>query len=186
MTLNTKKTSQAADPVSDEPSWTQFHAAVQNPDVPPSDLLRQIIAAMADVCNQLKDATEHPSKSVRIKPLMAHLQSLRTLSAAVSAMHDLQIRQETIDLDGPKFRYVMGEFFEIFKCSAQESGCNEILVDTIMRILADNLGAAEARIRSNVKTIGEKGGFNWPSASGQTGSVESPSAEPDHGASPPN
>ena len=188
MTLNTKKTSQAADPASDGTKWTQFYAALQNPDTQPSDLLRHVITAMAEVCDQLKNATEHPSKSVTNKALMAHLQGLRILSAAVSALHDSQIKQDTIDLDGSKFRYVMDEFFKIFKSSAQEAGCNEHVVSTIMRIFADNLGAAEARIRTNVKTIDKKVGFDWPSASAQTGPVEGPSAaaEPDSGASPPN
>ena len=75
-----------------------------------------------------------------------------------------------------------------FKRSVQEAGCNDVVVNTIMRFLADNLGAAEARIRANVKTIDKKDGFNWPSASDETAPVESPSsvAEPDSGASPPN
>ena len=187
MIVNTKNTSLASDPVSDGTKWTQFYAALQNPDTQPSDLLRHVIAEMAEVCHQLKNATEHPSKSVTIKALMADLQGLRILSAAVNAMHDLQTKQDTIDLDGSKFRYVMGEFFDIFKCSAQEAGCNDFVVNTIMRIFANNLGAAEARIRTKVKTIDKKDGFNWPGASGQTGSVEGPSAvaEPDSGTSPP-
>ena len=143
---------------------------------------------MAEVCIQLQNATEHPSKSVTIKALMARLQGLRILSVAVIALHDLQTKQGMIDLDGSKFRYVMGKFFKIFKRSAQEAGCNELLVGTIMRIFADNLGAEEARIRTNVKIIDKKGGFSWPSASGQAGSAEGPSAveEPDPRASPPN
>lgn len=186
MTLNTKKV-QAADQVSDGTKWTEFYAALQNPDTPPFDLLRYVISAMAEVCNQLKNATEHPSKSVTIKALMADLQGLRILSAAVSALHDLQIKEDTIDLDGAKFRYVMDQFLKIFKRSAQEAGCNEIVVDTIMRIFANNLGAEEAGIRTNVKTIDKRDGFNWPSASGQTGPVEGASAvsEPDSGTSPP-
>jgi len=168
--------------------WTESYAALQNPDTQPSVLHRSVITAMAEVCNQLKNATEHPSKSVAIKALMAHLQGLRILLSAVSALQDLQTQKDTIDLDGPKFHYVIDEFHEIFKRSAREAGCNEVLVDTIMRIFADNLGAAEARIRTNVKTIDNKDGFNWPSASGQKGSVEGPTAvaEPDSGASPPN
>jgi len=119
---------------------------------------------------------------------MADLQGLRILSAAVIALHDLQTQEDTIDLDGPKFRYVVSEFFRIFKRSVQEAGCNDVVVNTIMRFLADNLVSAEARIRANVKTIDKKDGFNWPSASGETAPVESPSsvAEPDSGASPPN
>ena len=186
MILNTKNTSQAADPASDGTKWTQFYAALQNPNTPPSDLLRLVITAMAEVCNQLANATEHPSKSVTIKALMADLHGLRILSAAVNALHDLQTKQDTIDLDGAKFRYVMDEFFNIFKRSAQEAGCNDFVVGTIMRTFADNLGSAEARIRTNVKTMDKKDGFNWPSTSGQT-SVEGPSAvaEPDSGDSPP-
>lgn len=188
MTLNTKKTSQVADQMSDGTKWTQFYAAVQNPDTQPSDLLRCVIIAVAEVCNQLENVTEHPSKSVRIKALMANLQALRILASTVSGLRDLQTQEDTIDLDGSKCRYVMDQFHKIFKRSVEESGCNAFLVGTIMRIYADNLGVAEAQIRTNVKKIGKKSDFNWPSASGQAGPVEGPSAvaEPDAGASPPN
>lgn len=186
MNLHTTTTSPIAEGGADGSKWTQFYAALENPDTQPSDLHRHVITAMAKVRDQLRNATQHPSRSVKIKALIADLQALRIIAAAVSSLRDLQTQQDALDLDGPKFTYVMDEFFELFKRSAHEAGCSEISVQTIMRILADNLGAAEARIRTNVKTVDKKEGFNWPSASAQKEPVEGPDAiaEPDSGANP--
>lgn len=150
--------------------WPQVLASAQDPETQPMDLLRQIIVEMSRVCDELRKTAEHPSLAFKIKPLMAQLQGLRRLAETVCSVDELRVRTDALDLDGPKFSYVMGAFFEILKQSAREAGCSEFLLHSVLMFFGDNLGQAEPEIRKNVKnahkTTGTEG-FMWPQAGAQ-------------------
>ena len=120
--------------------WQRVLAAAQDPETRPADLLRQITMEMSLVCDELRKTAEHPSLAFKIKPLMAQLQALRKLAETVCSLNELQVQTDTLDLDGPKFRYVMGAFIEIFKQSAREAGCNEFLLHGTLMFFVNNLG----------------------------------------------
>jgi hypothetical protein len=136
-----------------ESYWTQILAAAQNPDFRPKDLVLPILMQMYVVCRALGEAGEHSSREFKIKSLVAQIRALRTLAETARDMSELSIQNDALDLDGPKFKYVLGRIIDVFAESAQESNCGPLYCQTIMALFAKKIGEAEEDIRKNVKNV---------------------------------
>lgn len=126
---------------------------------------------MSLVYGDLQRTAEHPALAFQIKPLESRLESLRTLAESVRSLSDFQVETDALNVDGPKFAYVMGAFIEIFKSSAREAGCSEFLLHSTLMIFADNLAKAEPEIRKTLRNTGKVAGskleFTWPQDNAQ-------------------
>lgn len=148
-------TSHAPAAASPKSYYPQILAAAENPDFRSKDFLRLVLMQMCVVCREVGEALEHSSLEFKIKPLMAQIQALRTLAETARDMSEFSIQNDALDLDGPKFTYVLGRIMAIFKESARESNCGPLYCQTIMALFARKIGEAEEDIRKNVKNVDE-------------------------------
>lgn len=88
---------------------------------------------------------EHSSLAFKVGPFVAQIRALRDLAATTRLVTEFSIQNDALDLDGPKFTYVLGRIIGIFAESARESNCGPLYCQTIMALFAKKIGEAEAR-----------------------------------------
>jgi hypothetical protein len=148
-------TSHATAAVSPKSYYPQILAAAENPDFRSKDFLRLVLMQMCVVCLELGEVAKHSSLAFKVGPLVAQIRTLRDLAATARLVSEFSIQNDALDLDGPKFTYVLGRIMAIFAESAQESNCGPLYCQTIMALFAKKIGEAEEDIRKNVKNVHE-------------------------------
>jgi hypothetical protein len=135
--------------------WPEILAAVKDRSVQPAEFVRLILMEMSLVCHELQTVSGHSSLEFKLKPLLAELHALRTLAETARHMTELAVQTDTVDLDGPKFAYVLGELLEIFKQSILDAGCSEHVCLSILKFNRDNMAERESEIRRKMKKMAD-------------------------------
>jgi hypothetical protein len=76
---------------------------------------RLILKEMSLAGRDLHAVSGHSSLEFKLKPLVAEVHALRTLAETVRYESELTVETDIVDLDGPKFKYVLSEITTVFK-----------------------------------------------------------------------
>ena len=153
-TVATQGTSDGAASGRAESHWPEILAAVGNRSFEPAEFVRLILMEMSLVCHELQVTSAHSSLAFKLKPLLAEIHALRTLAETARYATELATEADVVNLDGPKFMYVIGQLCELVRESAQKAGCGPLVIDTIWRISAKVSAEREEEIRQNIDKIG--------------------------------
>jgi uncharacterized protein YabE (DUF348 family) len=66
---------------------------------------------------------------------------------------ELAVETDIVNLDGPKFRYVLSELMTAFKDSIREAGYDVEASNRILRAFRDNVSVREPDIRRKIKNV---------------------------------
>jgi hypothetical protein len=133
--------------------WPQILTAVEDRNVRPADLVRLILKEMSLACRELHAVSGHSSLEFKLKPLVAEVHALRTLADTVRYETELAVETDIVNLDGPKFRYVLSELMTAFKDSIREAGYDVEASNRILRAFRDNVSVREPDIRRKIKNV---------------------------------
>jgi hypothetical protein len=131
--------------------WDDILAAASNPDFQQAEFVRLVLMEMSSACRELSFATGHSSREFKIKPLTAEIHALRTLAKTAHDLTEVVAQADVVNLDGPKFLYVLNKLIGAFKESMIQAGCAALESDTVIRLLADNLPELMAKIRRDIE-----------------------------------
>jgi hypothetical protein len=81
-------------------------AAIRDRTAPLADVLRLICCEMAVVILELEEITAHPARLFKSRIYKDTIFALRELSHSLIETRRLAIAQDTLDVDGAKFRFV--------------------------------------------------------------------------------
>jgi hypothetical protein len=137
-----------------ESNWPEILAAVSNRSFERAEFVRLILMEMSLVCQELQVTSAHSSLVFKLKPLLAEMHALRTLAETARYATELATEDDVVNLDGPKFMYVIGQLCDLVKESAQKAGCGPLVVDTVARGFRYGLAEREDEIRRNIDKVG--------------------------------
>jgi hypothetical protein len=133
--------------------WPEILAAVQDRNVPPAELVRLILMEMSLVCHELQTLSGHSSLEFKLKPLLAEVHALRTLVETTRHLTEVAVQTDTVNTDGPKFRYLMSEVIAVLKESASQAGCTDFLWGSIYRFFRENIDREAPEIRRKMEKV---------------------------------
>jgi len=137
-----------------ESNWPEILAAVGNRSFKRAEFVRLILMEMSLVCHELQVTSAHSSLVFKLKPLLAEMHALRTLAETARYATELATEDDVVNLDGPKFMYVISQLCDLVKESAQKAGCGHLVVDTVARGFRYGLAERQAEIRRNIEKVG--------------------------------
>ena len=173
-----------------ESHWPEILAAVVNRSFERAEFVRLILMEMSLVCHELQVTSAHSSFAFKLKPLLAEIHALRTLAETARYATELATEADIVNLDGPKFEYVIGQLCQLVMESAQKADCGPLVIETIYANFRRGLGEREEKIRQNIDKIVavSKPAENsvWPRSSSESaaslnGSTASPSKSESEG-----
>jgi hypothetical protein len=129
---------------------SELFAAAQNPEVKPVDLVRLILGEMSLAYRELRFTTEHSSLEFKIKPLLAQIQALRAMAETACSVPALIVESDIVNLDGPKFGYIIGKFMDAAQAALRETCKDNPPIGTFAQLLADKMAALEEDCRRNL------------------------------------
>src|SRR5580693_3057137 len=133
----------------------EIRRLINDKDSSLSEIKRMIAVEISIVNAQQLDSANPPNllDAVKIKSLSEVVKSLRELSKEVTET-DLLTRRDYLNLDGPKFAFVAGEWVEGFKKAMKEVGMEESTTVSVLKTFRDLMSSDETRIRREVDKIG--------------------------------
>jgi hypothetical protein len=93
-----------------------------------------------------------PTLAWKSKFYAEHVKALRELSKQLTET-DVLSKKDVLNLDGPKFLFVMTEISTLYKKALKEAGCEPALVENTMRHFADLVSVATDQLRRDVEKI---------------------------------
>jgi hypothetical protein len=133
--------------------WPEILAAVEDRSVRPAEFVRLILMEMSLVCHELQTLSGHSSLEFKLKPLLAEVHALRTLAETTRYATELAVQTDTVNLDGPKFSYLLRAMLDVLKESVLKAGYDANAWNSILRVFRDKIVQREPEIRRNMKKI---------------------------------
>jgi hypothetical protein len=128
---------------------------IENPNCPVADVSRlisiEIAKATRDMAKLIGPVAD-PTMAWKSKAYAEHIKALRELSKQLSET-DVLSKKDVLNMEGPKFGYVMHEIAKLYKKALKEAGCEVALVENAMRHFADSVSMETERIRREMEKI---------------------------------
>jgi hypothetical protein len=161
--------------------WPEIIAAAQKPEFRLAEFVRLILTEMSFACHELSLGTGHSSLEFKIKPLMAEINALRTLAETARYATESIAQADVVNLDGPKFLYVLDKLVGTFKQSALDAGCNNLISNTMTRLFADKMPEVMKEIHRDIKKVGTitkpQESVAWSPGRSQSSAENTPSSD---------
>lgn len=133
--------------------YDQILEMIENPNCSVASISRLISVEIAKtskvsalfVANKVADAT----LVWKSKVLADHIKSLRELSKQLTETEVLS-KKDMLNMDGPKFLFVLKEIAKLYKQALKDAGCEPSLVENAMKHFADLIRVNDARLRREV------------------------------------
>ena len=138
------------DPIREGSRWSEIIAALQDPEFKSADLVRLLLSEMSLVYRELQLTREHPSLAFRIKPLLAEIEALRSMVEIARSVPTLIAESDIVNLEGPKFGYIMGKLMEAIQASVREVFGDDLHTANVMRILIEKMEEMEKDLDRNL------------------------------------
>jgi hypothetical protein len=162
--------------------WADILAAASNPDFQRAEFVRLILGEMSSACHELSLATRHSSLQFKVKPLTAEIRALRTLAETAHDLPELATQDDVLNIDGPKFDYVMGTVIRAFKESMIQADCGVLVRQTVLRFFSNNWAKTESEIRRNLEKahtlVGSGETLAWSQGEGDSSRNKTPHQAP--------
>jgi hypothetical protein len=129
---------------------------IKDPKASRSEILRLIQVEMGSVIQTMAENGAQPSKRFKVSLGLRQVRVLRNLAAEVRQTHKYRQKEDVLDLDGPKFTFVLGKIMECFQQGLRETlgPDSDATVQNVLRHLRDNFSAKEPEIRRELKRMG--------------------------------
>jgi len=128
---------------------------IENPNCPVADVSRlisiEIAKATRDMARLIGPIAD-PTLAWKSKALSEHIKALRELSKQLSET-DVLSKKDVLNMEGPKFGYVMHEIAKLYKKALKEAGCEPALIESAVRHFADLVSMETERIRREMEKI---------------------------------
>lgn len=120
-----------------------------------SELLRLISAEIAQLIVEIGVHQEDPQAGYRLPIFRGQLKTLRALAGSLLRIEAQRKKEDQLDFDGPKFRYVFGELVKCLEQAMQETlGQNDpAAIQTAKRHFRDIITMREPDLRLEVKRM---------------------------------
>ena len=127
---------------------------MENSEASTFAIVRRIEAEMARAIQMMVENGTPPSKRSEVS-LRTKIKALRVLAIDVRQTEKYRQKQDVLDLDGPKFTFVINRVREIFQQGLGEvlGPGSEDIVQRVLRYLRDEFVAQEPEIRNQLKRM---------------------------------
>jgi hypothetical protein len=127
---------------------------ISDSSCPPVDISRLISLEIALVLNEQTNAmnSNDPIQDKKIKHFEVMVKSLRQLG---QQLNDTEVfsKKDVLNFDGRKFQWVVQEIIKLFKNSIIDSGCDEVLANSVLKNFRDLFTSKEQEFRQGVDKI---------------------------------
>ena len=128
-------------------------AMIKDPDQSLCEINKAIAMEIAYVSMQMAESVTDVTKSYRISALKEQVKALRELAKTLIESDSLA-KRDFLNLDGPKFQFVLGELMKLYKKSIVQSGLTEAQANDVLRTFRDLIAVYEPTIKKEVDRIG--------------------------------
>src|SRR5271163_1189925 len=119
---------------------------IKDPNVSAAEVTRLIAVEMALITQDMRTCESDGAAVSKLKSYTEQIRALRAVAEAAKEA-DAWTEREVFDFDGPKFRFVFGEFLKEFKRAALTVLRDDTsTVNNIMKHLRDNLAVREEEL----------------------------------------
>jgi hypothetical protein len=132
------------------------------------EIRRLINQEILNIIEKMAECEDDPTKTHFRATARAEINALKALNAQVVSAARAEVREDVLNLDGPKFKFVLTSMIKLFEeASRQALGKDkEHLVDSIMRHYRDLVAMHEPEIRATIAKMDRDGSV---SANGRGG-----------------
>lgn len=124
---------------------------IADPEASLPDIMRLIALEMAEVMRKM--TTEDPLlRGLSMRDLNDQIKAYRELQKTLTESDSLS-KKDTLNLDGPKFRFIFMELIRLFKQSLHGAGIESELTQNIMLQFGDLVKANDESLRRELNKI---------------------------------
>lgn len=121
-------------------------------DTPIADVLRQIALEMADVMRKMTADDPLERGTVSLRDLNEQMKSWQVLQKTLTESDEMS-RRDTLNLDGPKFRFIFLKLIGFFEKALKDGGVTEDQTRNIMLQFGDMVKSNDDAIRRELSKI---------------------------------
>lgn len=118
----------------------------------PAEVSRWIAIEIARVAQEMVSGGNDPSQAWKLKAYSEQIKALRELGKQLNDS-DLLNKKDSLNFDGPKFSFVLGEIVELFKTAMKDAGIGEDMRVSVMKQYRDLMSQNEVAIRRETQKI---------------------------------
>lgn len=137
-------------------NYDEILARIEDVNCPVAAVSRLISIEIAKATREMARNTvgpkADPTLAWKSKAYAEHIKALRELSKQLSET-DVLNKKDVLNMEGPKFGFVMKEIAKLYKKALKEAGCEPSLVENTMKHFADLVSIDTERIRRDVEKI---------------------------------
>lgn len=142
-------------PVVNIDKYDEILEKIENPNCPVATVSRlisiEIAKATRDMARLIGPVAD-PTLAWKSKAYAEHIKALRELSKQLTET-DVLSKKDVLNMEGPKFLFVMKEISKLYKQALKEAGCEPSLVENTMRHFADLVSVKTETLRRDVDKI---------------------------------
>jgi hypothetical protein len=129
---------------------------LEDPKFSAYEVLGLISKEIARLIQHIQEAGTQSPKRFKLSVYMVQIRILRALAASVRQAHKFRHKEDVLDLDGPKFSFVLDEILGCIRQSLRDvlGSAGESTIQSILMHLRDNLAEKEPEIRRELKGMG--------------------------------
>lgn len=127
---------------------------LEDPEFPLDEICRRITLEIARLTVSMNARRLRQPDSYLMKRDDQLLRALRELSQQTQQAEQLRKKQDVLNFDGEKFKFVLKRIVEIFVQSMKAAGAPENLRWNIMNQYRDNMAVGEQQIRREAAKLG--------------------------------
>jgi hypothetical protein len=132
---------------------TNIRALMTDDATPVAEIMRCIALEIVDVMAQMADdSPRDPLRKRTQKDLNDHIKALRDLQKTLTEA-EMFSKRDSLNFDGPKFKYVFSELIKLFKQTMQDQKIDDDTVSVTMLTFKDNISAHEEQMRRELKKM---------------------------------
>jgi len=130
---------------------------LEDPQFEAAELLRIITGEIATVATRMRSLGFTKEEAHIGSCLAKQVEVLRQLAQEVRNVDLVRTREDTINFDGPKFKFVMDKVMDMFIKAMQAAGVEEGQRNNIFRYLRDLFAENEDQLLRETAAVGKKG-----------------------------
>lgn len=125
---------------------------IQDPEVPLADTTRLIALQIAGVMKKMTIDDPLSRGAISQRDLNDQVKAYRELQRTLTESDALS-KKDTLNLDGPKFKFIFKELIRFFRQSLKDAGVDADLVQNIMLQFGDIVKANDDNLRRELNKI---------------------------------
>jgi hypothetical protein len=140
-------------PAHRETKLEEILAKMQDQTSPIAEISRMITIEMTMALNDMVHLGSDPQYNTQRKNLNDEIKMLRELQKSLTET-DILSKKDILNFDGPKFKFVFLEVYQLFQKALKEAGLDRAMIDTIGKQYSDLVKVNDERLRRETARIG--------------------------------